>query len=78
MSCKDILPQVKIDGIAIKQVPWSGPPGGYLPRSFSYAADEIYDIGISHTNLIQIDSFLDSFSFPTKLSSMLHFKLFYN
>tara|TARA_R110000824_G_scaffold26628_1_gene91312 strand:- start:6381 stop:9716 length:3336 start_codon:yes stop_codon:yes gene_type:complete len=78
MSCKDILPQVKIDGIAIKQLPSDGFMIGDDPRSFSYEADETYDIGISHTNMIQVDSFLGAFSFGDLLNATVDTPSLYN
>ena len=79
MSCKDILPQVKIDGIAIKQTKYHSDMNEASPeRSFSSVADETYFIGISHTNLIQIDSFLDAFSFGDLLNATVDTPSLYN
>ena len=63
MSCKDILPQIRIEAISVKEQPFDASIGGNEKSSFSNSADEKYQLAISHTNIIQIDNFLDTFSF---------------
>tara|TARA_R110002020_G_scaffold161550_1_gene346772 strand:- start:10486 stop:13542 length:3057 start_codon:yes stop_codon:yes gene_type:complete len=60
MSCKELIPQISIDGIFIKENP--NKVSSTLPFSFSKNADEAFTATISHTNLVQIDSFADGFS----------------
>jgi len=62
MSCKDILPQIRIEAISVKEQPFDASIGGNEKSSFSNSADEKYQLAISHTNIIQIDNFLDTFS----------------
>ena len=59
MSCKEILPQINIDGIFIKE---SDGKVADATISFSPQADELFTTTISHTNLVQIDSFGEGFS----------------
>ena len=57
MSCKDIIPQITIDGITVEEIKQAK-----KSVSFSNNADELFMLSVSHTNLIQIDSGEDSFS----------------
>ena len=75
MSCKEILPQINVDGISIKQQ--KAKVSDY-PFSFSPDADEAYDLTISHTNLIQIDDFLGAFSLNDVLDATVGPSSFYN
>ena len=75
MTCKEILPQISVDGIAIKQ---QEAKGAAFPNSFSPDADEIYELTVSHTNLVQIDDFLGAFSLNDVLDATVGPSSFYN
>jgi hypothetical protein len=63
MSCNDILPEISIDGISVRQIVGSTiiDPSS-VAGTFSPDADEEFELTISHTNLIEVENFLDSFS----------------
>ena len=63
MTCKDILPQIDIEAIEIKELENFEAVGGPEKASFSPLADEKFETVISHTNKIEIQNFLDSLSF---------------
>lgn len=58
MSCKDIIPQISIDGITINQVSGKGTPlkPGYI--DFSKKTDEQFRFSMSHTNIVEAPDFL--------------------
>jgi len=62
MSCNDILPEISIDGISVRQIVGSTiiDPSS-VAGTFSPDADEEFELTISHTNLIEVENFLDSF-----------------
>jgi hypothetical protein len=63
MSCNDILPEISIDGISVRQLTEGAATDAPVAAgSFSTAADEEFELTISHTNLIEVENFLDSFS----------------
>ena len=53
MSCNDILPEISIDGISVRQIVGSTiiDPSS-VAGTFSPDADEEFELTISHTNLI--------------------------
>ena len=58
MSCKELIPEVVLNGIGIKQQ-FVGQSDAVKQLALSEAADELFTIDISHTNLVQADTNLN-------------------
>ena len=79
MSCKEILPQISIDGISVRQIEFDGTSDATLVAgAFSPQDDERFELTISHTNLIEVDNFLDSFSLRDVLDATVGAPNLYN
>ena len=77
MSCKEIIPKVVIEGVAVSQSAQSD-AGVDTENKFDPDSDEEYILKISHTALVQVDSFLDSFSLNDILEATVGSSNFYS
>jgi len=79
MSCNEILPQISIDGISVRQIGFDEASDATLEAgAFSPQDDERFELTISHTNLIEVENYLDSFSLRDVLDATVGQPNLYN